>query len=99
MLDSSSLGSFSIEVIAEGGEKFPGLIIRPLCSIYQRYLFYVNVKGRRNEFLWIIYTYTDFGVCVGVMDFFVYVNPSLLHIILTFFFPIFFITFGPLRNI
>ena len=99
MLDSSSLGSFSIEVIAEGGEKFPGLIIRPLCSIYQRYLFYVTVKGRRNEFLWIIYTYTDFGVCVGVMDFFVYVNPSLLHIILTFFFPIFLITFGPLRNI
>lgn len=51
MLDSSSLGSFSIEVIAEDREKFPGLIFRSLCSIYQRYQFCENVKGRKEEIL------------------------------------------------
>ena len=37
-------------------------------------------------FLWIIHTYIDLGVYVGVMDLFVYVSPNLLHIILAFYF-------------
>ena len=37
-------------------------------------------------FLWIIHTYIDLGVYVAVMDLFVYVSPSLLHIILTLYF-------------
>ena len=39
----SFLGSYSIEVIVEGREKFPVLKIRALCSIY--------VKGRKEEIL------------------------------------------------
>ena len=37
-------------------------------------------------FLWIIHTYIDLGVYVGVMDLFVYVSPNLLHIILALYF-------------